>query len=245
MHSTANMAYWIENPDWHTDNPFADAGLAVVRALPLRAHDRLKKHFYNTDGLIAVNGESVVVTNGSDKVDKFMFRYPGKMALEAFRGHVEAEVGAVTHYLAGVALPTSVSVKPARIFRNPNTQVDAVAQTQAKVNLDAHVELSPGMLYSLPRGAVTEKAARDVDTLVAGSKRLVREQGFYPDIAKNGGNVRINLRDGAVTLIDVMPFYENGSRLIGDQPPNVVEHLQDNLALYERFAGQYGGSTAP
>lgn len=241
IHSVTNMAYWIENPDWCTGNAVANSALKAVRSLPIKLHEPLRNYFFNTQKLIAVNGESVVVESGPDKVDKFMFRYPSKMALEAFHGHVEAEVGAVTQHLAGVALPTSVSVKPALIFRNPRSQVEAVAQTQTKLDLEAHTVLEPETLQSLPTGAVSDKVAHDLDTLVTGTERLVDEHGFYPDIAGSGGNLRVNLFDGAVTLVDVMPFYENGSRLIGDRPPNVIDHLQGNLALYQDFAGQYGG----
>jgi hypothetical protein len=235
------MAYWIENPDWHTGNSFADTALKAVRALPFKVHEPLKRSFYNTDNLIAVNGESVVVARGPNEVNKFMFRYPGKMATEAFFDHVRDEVGVVTEHLAGVALPTMVSIRSADIFKNPEARVDTVTQTQRKIDLDINGPLDLDLLNKARREPLIDRTARDLEILVTGTERLVSEHGFYPDAAHGGGNVRVNSINGAVTLIDVMPFYANGSRLIGDRPPNVIPHLQSNIAAYEEFVGQYGG----
>lgn|GEM_PF-2918310 len=204
-------------------------------------HGFLKNRFYDTTRLIAVNGESVVVRSGADEVDKFMFRYPSNMALDVFHGHVSREIGEVTTHLAGIALPTSVAIKPARIFRNPHTEINAVAQTQALLDLDLNAELTPKKLLQLtPADQRTDRTARDLERLVRGSKELREQQGLYPDIANAGGNLRRNVSDGAVTLIDVMPFYQDGTRLIGSAPPNIISHVQQNLASYEAFVGQYG-----
>lgn len=238
IHSATNLSFWVENPEWHTGDRLIDAALGVVRKLPLDIHQSLKERFFDTDQLIAVNGESVVVRNGTDKVDKFMFRRPGRMALDAFRDCVDTEIGVVTSHLAGVALPTTVAVKQARIFRKPSTQIEAVTQTQALLDLGLNPELRPDGL-SKSDGA-TDRTARDLENLINGSSAMLAEHGYYPDVARSGGNLRLNQNDGSVTLIDVMPFYEDGSRLIGGAPPNVISHIQQNLEVYERFVGQYG-----
>lgn len=212
-----------------------------MRALPLRVHEPLKRAFYDTDKVIAVNGETVVVANGVDKVDKFMFRYPGKMALEAFRDHVEQEIGAITGYLAGIALSTQVSIKPAYIFRRPQVHVNAVAQTQTRLDLDIDAAMDLNTTVQEAPSPNLDRTARDVESLLSGTERLVDDYGYYPDIASNSGNLRRSIFDGSVTLIDVMPFYANGSRLIGGRPPNVIPHIQRNIQGYQEFVGQYGG----
>ncbi len=238
IHTATNLAYWMENPNWHTGNRLADSALKVVRKLPFSVHQTLNERFYDTNQLIAVNGESVVVHDGPDRVSKFMFQRPGKMALEAFRQNVDREIGVVTRHLAGVALETSGTIQPARIFRNPATKVEAVAQSQVLLDLDVNAELRPQELST--SSPTADRTARDLEHLINGSARMLAEDGYYADVAQSGGNLRINQDDGAVTLIDVMPFYENGDRLIGGAPPNVIPHIQQNLAAYETFVGQYG-----
>jgi hypothetical protein len=238
MHSATNMAYWLENPDWSTGNRLADVGLQVYRKLPFSTHEVLKGMFFATDQLLAVHGESVVMRRGSDAVDKFMLRRPGKMALEAFHANVSSEVGAVTRHLAGIALPTSVSIQSAHIFRNPRTHIDAVTQTQPLLDLTVHVPLRMQEISTSTPNA--DRTAEDLEALLDGSEQLLEQHGFYADTGSNGGNLRRSTVDGSVTLIDVMPFYATGSRLIGDNPSNVIEHIEQNLAAYREFVGQYG-----
>jgi hypothetical protein len=239
IHSATNMAYWVENPDWHTGNPVADGALDAARKLPLNMHESLKRAFYNTAGLIAVNGESVVVDRG-ETVDKFMFRYPDKMSLGEQKKRVTHEVGVVSQYLAGVALPTAVAVKPAYIFRKPETHVDAVTQTQPKLDLALHGALDLSALREESHSPRLDRTARDLEVFVAGTQKLVVDYGFYPDTTEKTDNIRRSHVDGTVSLIDVMPFYANGSRLIGDKPPQVIDHVEAALSSYADFVGQYG-----
>jgi hypothetical protein len=239
IHEAVNIMYWVENPEWHTGNAMADLVLSGVRKLPINVHERLKRQFYDTSKVIAVNGESVVVDAGQT-VDKFMFRYPGKMATKLFETHVTDEVAAVTSHLKGVALPTTVGVKSAEIFTRSTTSVDTVAQTQTKLDLGIHGALD---LVAAQESAATnlEQTASGVEALLNGAKTLVGKYGYYPDLSPNSGNIRRSVLDGTVTLIDVMPFYANGNRLIDDNPPNVISHIEDTMRTYETFVGQFGG----
>lgn len=239
IHEAVNIMYWVENPDWHTGNAMADIAMSGIRKLPIDVHERLKRQFYNTSKVIAVNGESVVADAGQT-VDKFMFRYPGKMATKLFESNVANEVGAVTSHLKGVALPTIVTIKPAEIFRRPRTSVDTVTQTQTKLDLDIHDALDLAAAQELAATNL-DQTAKGVEALLKGTKTLVGEYGYYPDLSPNSGNIRRSVLDGTVTLIDVMPFYTNGNRLIDDNPPNVISHLEDTVRTYEAFVGQYGG----
>jgi hypothetical protein len=233
------MAFWLENPDWHIGNPIVDGALDATRKLPLNIYERLKRTFYDTTGLIGVNGESVVIDRG-DTVDKFMFRYPGRMSLKDHREHVAHEVGVVSQYLAGVALPTTVAIKPAYIFRNAGTHIDAVTQTQQKLDLTIHGVLNLPALGAETRSPRLDRTARDLETFVTGTQRLIADHGFYPDIPEKTDNIRRSQVDGSVNLIDMMPFYANGSRLLGDKPPRIIEHVETALGGYADFVGQYG-----
>ena len=241
IHYATGFAYWIENPDWFIGNPVSDTALRAVRALPFGLYEATKKAFYDTSKVIAVSGESVVVANGADKVDKFMFRYPGKMPLDVFRDRVSLEAGVVTSYLAGIALPTQVSIKQAQIFRNPQTQVSAVTQTQERLDLGANPAIDMDVILAETASPCIDKTARDLEVLVQGVGRLLGDHGYYPDIAHSAGNLRRNSINGAVKLIDIMPLYETGTRLIGDRPANVIPHIQENIQAYQEFVGQYGG----
>ena len=210
IHEAVNLAFWIENPDWRTGNTIADLAMSGIRKLPVGVHEPLKRAFYNTNKVVAVSGESVVAANDTT-VDKFMFRYPGKMSTEKFKAHVTEQVATVTTMLGGIALPTSVSVKSADVFRRPNTNVDAVTQTQSKLDLAVHGELDIIAVTHELSSASKDRTAKDIDTLLAGTMTLVKGYGYYPDLALKSGNLRRNIIDGAVTLIDVMPFYADGT----------------------------------
>lgn len=214
--------------------------LGAIRKLPLNTHDGLKRVFYNKAGLIAVNGESVVVDRG-DTVDKFMFRYPGNMSLQDHERHVSHEVGVVSRYLAGIALPTAVDIKTAHIFRNPRTQVDTVVQTQPKLDLNIHGALDLSALRDEAHSSRLDTTARALETFVVGARQMGADHGFYPDTTEKTDNIRRSSIDGSVDLIDLMPFYANGSRLIGDKPPQVINHIEAALNGYADFVGQYGG----
>lgn len=240
IHETTNITYWMEDPDWKSGNPAFDLSCKLLRTLPFSIHEAQKRAFFDVDKLIAVSGESVVVANSTDKVDKFMFRYPGKMPLEIFRNHVALEVGAVTNCLAGVALPTEVTIKPADIFKRHRNLTSVVTQTQRRLDLSTNPIFDLRKLAEKP-SATTDKSVRDIERMLLGTEILAKDYDFTPDIAYSSGNLRQNIYDGTVTLIDVMPIHSDGSRLIGDRPPDLLEHTLANIQSYQTFVGQYGG----
>lgn len=232
----------MENPEWESGNPYFDLLCRAARALPFSVHEAQKRAFFDRDILISVNAESVVAVNGLAKVDKFMFRYPDKMSLETFRDHVQHEVGAVLSSLGTVALSTSVSIKSAYIFRNPQTSVRAVTQTQPRLNLDVNEVFNLETVKDEAPSPRLTRTLSDLENLISGSDLLSEEYDFYPDIAMSSGNLRRSSKDGSVRLIDVMPAYGNGSRLIGDRPPaSWVPHIKENLQIYQEFVGRFGG----
>jgi len=240
IHETTNITFWLENPNWDAGNPVVNLVGRGLQALPFSVHEAQKRLFFDKEKLIAVNGETIVAANGTDKVDKFMFRYPGKLAVKSFMDQVEYEVGAVTECLAGVALETQVSIKPANIFRRSHNPFSAVTQTQTRLDLDVHSVMDlPAVADEAPSQRL-DKTARDFETMLTGTERLVTDYGYYPDVAYSSGNLRRSSLDGAITLIDVMPIYADGGRLIGDRPPDLLPHTLDNLQKYQDFVGQYG-----
>ena len=162
------------------------------------------------------------------------------MNLSTFETNVRNEINIVMEYLGGVALSTSVDTKPADILKHVRKLPLVVTQSQSLINLTENPELSMLTLLQAPHSPQLDRTARDLEKLTEGSKRLLADYEYFPDIANNSGNLRRNNSDGAVTLIDVMPFYANGSRLIGDYHPNIIDHIQKNTAEYEAFAGSYG-----
>ncbi len=186
-----------------------------------------------------MNGESVVVANGTDQVDKFMLRYPGEMKTEVFRGLVEHEVGAVVKSLAGIALSTKVSIKPADIFRFSHKPIPAVTQTQTRLDLGVHVPLVVSTLAEEEQSPRLDKTAMDIETMLGGIEVLKERFGYYPDVAYCSGNLRRSEIDGAVTLIDVMPIHEDGTRLIADGATILPNTLED-IGNFQTFVGQYG-----
>ena len=241
MHETANLAYWMENPNWNSGNPAFNVVCRALQALPFSVHKFAKQAFFDTNRLIAVNGESVVAANGADKVCKFMFRYPDKMPLDTFRENVAHEVGAVTSCLAGVALPTEVSVKPADIFRRVRRPIPTVTQTQQRLDLDLHRALNLRELEDEATSPIRDRTAKDIEIMLRGIDTLAAGYDFFPDIANNSDNLRRCRLHGEVILIDVMPIHANGDRLIGDHPPGLLEHSLEHIREYQTFVGQYGG----
>jgi hypothetical protein len=240
IHQTTNLAFWLENPKWNPDVPILKLECKAMRALPFSLHKALKRAFFDTERLIAVNGETVVATHGTDKVDKFMFRYPGKMDVETFRRHVAYEVGAVTSSLVGIALPTEIAIKQADIFKRGRT-VPAVTQTQQRLDLAVHGAIDWPRLAEETASPRLDRTARDLESMLHGTESLASNHGLYPDVTYSSGNLRRSILDGAVTLIDVMAIHADGTRLIGDNPPDLLEHTMDNIQKYQAFVGQYGG----
>lgn len=76
--------------------------------------------------------------------------------------------------------------------------------------------------------------------MLQGTDILVDNYGLYPDVSYSSGNLRGSILDGAVTLINVMAIHKDGTRLIGDKPPELLEHTLDNIRQYQAFVGQYG-----
>jgi hypothetical protein len=223
IHSATNMTYWFENPNWFPGPNVVDSALKVFRLLPVSIHDIQKKVLFKNN-VIAVSGESVVARQNNDTVHKYMFRYPNDVNLGYFRKEAESEIGLVTNYLSGIRLG----------------KIDAVTQIQPYVSLQENPALtSTSELDELTLKA-KDQAARDLEYLVKGTAALYDDYGFHPDIANSAGNLRINPNSGDITLIDVMPIYDNGSRLIGDTPANILEHAQQNARAYENYIGSYG-----
>ncbi len=239
IHEFTNITYWAENPGWKSGDPALDFTCKALRMLPFSVHEAQKKAFFDTRKLLAVNGESVVACGDPGRVDKFMFRYPGSMGQEAFRDAVDHEVSALTSYLAHVALQTQVSIKTADIFRLRSMRVDAVAQTQNKLDLATHVPLQLENVQSDFPPALRGRTARDLELLLGGIARMSEDHGYYPDIAGSSGNLRSSQSDGSVTLIDVMPIYADGGRLI-DDGANVLPHTLETIGRFEKFIGSYG-----
>lgn len=239
-HEATNITFWAENPDWNAGDRFLDFLNSRIRRLPFSVHEGTKKLFFDTDKIIAVNGESVVSSDMlSDNVDKFMFRYPDKMKTEDFRDAVAHEIGAVTCHLAGIALDTQVSIKSVAVFRKPLPPVEAVTQTQPKLDLSINRPFNLTEVQDDERSKIKDNTAKDIEALMTGTASLVETHGYYPDIAANSHNLRRNHADGSVTLIDVMPIYKDGDRLINDGA-RVLPATMAAITMYEEFIGEYG-----
>ena len=240
VHEVVNSTFWAENPDWSAGNAVSDVALKAFRLLPFSVHEAQKKMFFSTPDVLAVSGETVVVAHGVDEVDKFMFRYPLGLSLETFRYYAEQEVRAVTSCLAGIALQTTVGIERADIFRFPLSAVDAVTQTQPRLDLALNPPLDLIQVQDESDSPLRDRTARDVELLLEKAQDLFDQHAFYPDIASNSRNVRRNVQDGSLTLIDVMPFYADGTRLIGDKSPSKVPPALRQLKPYEDFIGEFG-----
>lgn len=238
-HSLANLSFWAESSDWDSGNAVIEFGRRSLQALPFSLHSLTRRLLFDDERVIAVNGESVVALNGLDKVDKFMLRYPRRMDTSTFRERVDQEVTSVVSHLTGIALPTTVGIKEADILKLPGLRVPAVVQTQPKLDLNIHLPLHLVTVLEEKGSPLKDKTAQDLELMLSGVDQLASKLGFYPDIAHSSGNLRRSTNDGAVTLIDVMPIYADGSRLIGDytfKPP----HSWPEFADYRAFVGQYG-----
>jgi hypothetical protein len=240
MHEMTNLAYWAEKPGWDAGDPVSNLACRALRALPFSVYEAERRVFYDPNRVIAVNGETVVAANGPDMVDKFMFRYPGKMALEAFRAQVSHEVLAVTRHLCEIALPTDVNIKNADIFRRPGTRVPAVTQTQPRLSLEFHKALDLEKLTEEAPSRRLDKTAADLESLLIGTEMMATDHDYYPDASLGSGNLRRGGLTGAVSLLDVMPLYADGHRLIDDRPSK-LPHTLEALEAIKEFIGQYGG----
>lgn len=227
------------------DHPPMRLARFITKATGINPYKMLRSHLFHDEQVLAVSGESVVVTGEApDTVDKHMFRRPHDMSLEQFHHGVEREIGLMQHYLGDIALATAVAIKPAHCFRPRFLDgLPAVTQTQPRLDLNHHAplrlmdisdEAMPGTAHHL-----NDALARDLETLLAGSRLLMEEQGMLPDISGNSGNLRI-APDGRLTLIDVMPMYQGGKRLIGDAIADPQPHTEQKLAHIETLLGRYG-----
>ena len=242
IHEVTNAAYWLEHPEFTRTSKFQTAAMEAYRKiLPFSPHKVLKNLFFSSKNLLAVSGESVVVAAGEDSVDKYMFRYPKGMDIATFRDTAEQQIRLVKRHLGEIALDTKVSIRSADIFRLPIGPVSAVTQTQPRVNteLNRPMRLS-GAELPQDKNAQTQ-TLRNLETLFKGCETLHDESGMYPDLYDASHNLRINRRNGRLTLLDVMPLYPDGRRLIGDLKPNtnkIGDHIQ---RAREELLGRYGG----
>ncbi len=240
LHQATNITYWWGNPEWHTGISAADATLDATRLVWQTTNHQLLHRFFDMQKVITVSGETVVAEAPDNTVDKFMFRRPRKLSLVDYETAAKREIGLVCARLAGIALPTQVSIKPAYIFRDPQDYVLAVTQTQERLNLSVHGALDLPRIADEPASAKKDQTARDLEILLAGADKLVTSDEFYPDVTRSGGNVRRSGIDGSVVLLDVSPFYPNGRRLIGDRPPGTIAAIQRNLDAMQEFVCSYG-----
>lgn len=240
LHTAANFSYRMEQPGFYTGFTLADTALKTYRAIPLNSHEHFKNMIFDSAKVIAVSGESVVVDDGRT-VDKFMLRYPGKISIESFRTRAELEIDTVLAHLGKVAIPTKVGIKSGKLFRHSAKSVKAVAQTQLKLDTSINPPINLKSIVNDAYYPFTDQTARDLESLVNGADTLISDHGYFPDIALSSGNLRCSMLDGRLTLIDVLPFYNNGSRLIGDRPPQVIPTIENDLNKYRAFVGQFGG----
>lgn len=239
VHVLVNGAYLLENSRWESGFPVLDRIRHGVQSVPLDTYEVAKHIFFDANQLLAVNGESVVVKNGEDKVDKVLLRYPREMTLDTFRDRAEDEVNSVISHLSGIALPTEVSIKKTRVFRAPLGAILAVTQTQERLDLAAYPGLDWDVLREKPLNDIPDTTAKSIERLLVGSLALWGERGYYPDVFHGGGNLRLSA-EGRVILIDVLPIYENGGRLVGDKPWNALDYIEQNLREFAQFVGRYG-----
>ena len=125
---------------------------------------------------------------------------------------------------------------PATVLRSSRPPL-TVVQTQEQLDLCNYPAFD---LRSLQEKDPNSRghAAKQLAALLEGADRLL-PQGFYPDISVSSDNLRM-ARDGSLALIDVMPVYTDGTRLIGDRPPRIVERISEALDTYRRFEGKFG-----
>ncbi|MDO4781426.1 MAG: hypothetical protein Q4A34_03500 [Candidatus Saccharibacteria bacterium] len=236
IHEITNLAFWLGNEGFRPDHPPTRLARSALKATGINPYEILRNLLFNKE-VIAVNGESVVVTNTSNTVDKHMFRRPHTTPLEQFRNDVEREITTVLHHLSGIALATTVTIKATHCFRpHPLRGVPAVTQTQQKLNLEQHKTLE---LLDIQQGNASDMLVRNLELLLAGSRSLINNEGLLPDILGNSGNLRLS-PDEELTLIDVMPLYSGGGRLIGDGVSSSLPEIERRLAHIEDIIGAYG-----
>ena len=232
IHEIINSFYWMENADWDAGSKIGNAVCKLVQSLPFSIHELGKKAVFDEPDKVIVSGESIVANKGNT-VDKFMFRFPTGLSLEQFHDGVESEVMTVQTYLGRQALSTEVSIKLADIFKARLGPVEAVTQTQLRLNLHLYPNLD---LKNLTH---SEETVRELEKIVIASEKMFVEEGLHPDYSFSGGNLRVGLTNGDLKLIDVMPIHSDGRRLIGDTPSK-LPHAQDTLNEYKDFIGMYG-----
>lgn len=242
VHSSVNAAYWLENPEFKKTSKLQTAAMEAYRGiLPFSPHAALKSLFFSSANLLAVSGESVVVSAGADKVNKYMFRYPKHMTLGSFENATRGQIGLVAKHLGGVALTTEVTTKQADIFRIPIGPVPAVTQVQQKIDTTLNPPMRLNGLVREQSDHINPQTLRDIESLLNGCEELYQESNLYPDIYDASHNLRVNLQTGHLTLIDVMPLNPDGTRLIGDLKPN-TNKIGDYIdEIRDKVLGRYGG----
>ena len=239
-HSIVNAAYWLENPEFTKTNKAQTRALEIYRDnLPFSLHRILKNLAFSSANLLEVSGESVVVPTGQGTVNKYMFRYPKGTDIESFKDSVEHQIELVSRNLGEIALNTHVTIKTPDIFRIPIGPVATVTQIQPKIDTLLNPPFRLSELADRPRN-INSQTLRDLESLFDGCDKLFQEAGMYPDLYDASHNLRINTQSGHLALIDVMPLYSDGTRLIGDLKPNtnkiglLIERARENIL------GNYG-----
>lgn len=238
LHEVTNLAYWLGNPEWLPDSRAGAIACKAYRLLPLDPYELIKRHIFGPE-VIAINGESVVAhPAGSDLVNKHMFRVPVGMTLREFETKTREEVALTSRYLSDVALPTSVTLTQADVFRHGLGPVEAVTQIQPYLDLKVHRPLLLDGTNLATSESATDVMAKDLEFMLSGVAGMMNE-GYIPDLGPSSGNLQYDPVTGKVKLIDVMPAYLEGGRLIGDSA-SIVPGTLDTLASIENFVGQFG-----
>lgn len=237
LHESTNATYWMEKPGWSSGNTVADMALRGLRSLPFSVHDAQKRLVFKEGDNVTVSGESVV-TYQEDTVRKYMFRYPLGMPLDTFYYEARKEVATVTDKLGGIALPTTLRLTKADIFNKPFGPVIAPVQIQRRLDTMSNPSFTLNDMHPHPKAAF-EKTVRDLDALLQQTDQMIMDDGYYPEVAFSSGNLRRDVYTGDITLVDVMPLRQDGTRLIGDSPSK-LPHTLDALKDIGAFVGKFG-----
>ncbi len=110
--------------------------------------------------------------------------------------------------------------------------------------MDAYQPFSLTDLQQAKRSPHSDQTVRDIEELLKGSKTLLDEEGYHPDVAQGSNNLFVSRETGRLALVDVMPVYANSvngaQRLIGDNPPQFVEHIKAHQDAMREVVGRYG-----
>lgn len=232
IHETVNALYWIENKEWSSRNKLGDAVRTIIHKAPFSIHDAVKRLVFKHPEKVIVRGETIVTEDG-DTIRKFMFRQPARLTQEEFKTKVIEDITITKKYLGAMAQPTNVEIAAAEVFKS-RKPLNVVTQIQSKVNLNEYPPFDP------KETKPTVRTLRDIERLLKAIERMSSETLRYPDISSGGKNMRVGEK-GDLLLIDVMPVYSDGARLIGDRPPHLIEHIQDAISEYREFLRRHKG----